>query len=244
MFGATVPVLAIEPPTSRGALPRAAAKQPPYPFRALNAADSVRLYRSVNPGCAIPVGGRSFSPAELEELGRALHDVAPMLRCPNHPARYVARIDVGLETDDHGVCTGPSTALGSSMRARSFFTLTDRAKLPQVRGTTIHEVIHNALQDHDPRTCTNHPGRQSPLVAEWVKRMGWDATGSFIERPLRGEVPPTHHATKNALEDMAESIELYLTDPRALYAKSRTRYQFAANLIAQLRAMPAVADQH
>ncbi len=246
--GRTTPILALEPPTSAGAIARPAAVQPRYPFVALEPADSQRLYRSVYAECTRgteDAEGRLFSPEEIRELGRALFDVAPFLRCPNHPARYVARVDnllvetmVVLDSDDWPC--GVSGNAGESPRNRSFIALGDRAATPGFHKTTVHEVIHAALQSHDPRTCGNYPDHQSPLLLEWAKKMGWNDKLDAIERPLPGETPASDYGHRNAFEDMAEAFEMYFTDPVGLMAKSPTRFRFCHELVLELKRLGEV----
>ena len=248
VLGKTTPILALEPPTSFGATPRVASRQPRFPFAGLAPSDSERLYRSVYPQCTRgteTAEGRLFSPAEIEALGRAMFDVAPLLRCPNHPARFVARLDTLLTEsmvvlDDTDWPCGASGNAGESPANRSFFALSDRAATPGVHATSVHELVHQLLQSHDPRTCENYPDHRSPLLLEWARRMGWDAKLETIERPLPGEDTPTEYGKRSAFEDMAESFEKYFTDPIALLAASPTRFRFCDELVAELRRMGEV----
>ncbi len=108
----------------------------------------------------------------------------------------------------------------------------------------VHELTHSLQYQIVPPVCEIWPcagaAYTNPLVIEWLKRTGWSPDGICI--PFLGcpgvtlKLPPdlpTEYAkrAKNPLEDMAESVALYVIDPRKLLEISPRRYNFVRDKI-------------
>jgi len=110
-------------------------------------------------------------------------------------------------------------------------------------GILVHELTH-AFQQYGaiPPTHRKLPNGAytNPVVIAWLKETGWSPDGicvPFLGCPgARLELPPdlpTEYArkTRNPLEDMAESVRLYVTDPARLIEVSPRRYNFVKEKI-------------
>lgn len=110
-------------------------------------------------------------------------------------------------------------------------------------GMIVHELTH-AFQQYGaiPRIFYKKPGGAytNPIVIDWLRQTGWNLDGICV--PVLGcpganlELPPdlpTEYAvkTRNPLEDMAESVRLYVTDPDRLIEISPRRYNFVKERI-------------
>lgn len=108
----------------------------------------------------------------------------------------------------------------------------------------VHELTHSFQYTNVPPPCEIWPctgaAYAKPEVIDWLKKTGWSPDGICI--PFLGctgatiEVPPdlpTEYAkkTKNPLEDMAESVALYVTNPKQLLEISPRRYNFVKDKI-------------
>ena len=119
------------------------------------------------------------------------------------------------------------------------------------KSTIIHELTH-ALQMNN--FGVYHNAYQSPLVQNFVYATNKDASANSANAGLQlgwnygvapgGNPPPqwtlytnppdkapTNYATTNPLEDMADSVRLYVLDPEKLKQSSTFRYEFVRDQI-------------
>ncbi len=142
---------------------------------------------------------------------------------------------------------------GSSATIRIF----DRATRPsdfqddptgdkEFKATILHEMIH-AMRYHKNQNSIYANANDSPLVQNYmdatrpntaieagINHNGWAWYGKQLGWRLYGapgNEPPTNYAKTNPMEDMSESVMMYVYDPQKLQVSSMARYNFIRDQI-------------
>ncbi len=135
-------------------------------------------------------------------------------------------------------CTGASSTIrifDSATEARLFPDDPDK----EFKATILHEIIH-AYQWHKDKNSTYTKVFESPLVKDYIEatrpRQGLDTPPNgwnYSEPPPdwvlwtdESHSPPTEYGKISPIEDMSESVKMYVYDPKKLLDSSEARYYF------------------
>ncbi len=146
-------------------------------------------------------------------------------------------------------CTGSSGTIRIFDKALAPFDFTDDPDgYKQFKGTILHELIH-ALQYKKDGYSIYKNAYFSPLVQNYmdatrpitdINDPGFEGTNGwqFGKHPpgapaqrwklfgIPDNIPPTDYGNSNPLEDMSESVMLYMYEPQKLKGTSMQRYNF------------------
>lgn len=86
-------------------------------------------------------------------------------------------------------------------------------------GIVVHEMTH----------CFQFNGNY-PVANAWANQF-WTARNSYNGQWQPVSAPPTDYGRTNPLEDMAESVKLYVTSASSLKYKDAARYEFVKNYV-------------
>ena len=148
------------------------------------------------------------------------------------------------ETKNGQVLKTQSGIFGGYLSFEGKITICDRwfkEKGKTLEELLTHEMTH-AFQQDGAMTVPRLPSGPytNPIVISWLKETGWSPDGICL--PVIGcpgttiGVPPDlpsdyARETKNPLEDMTESVRLYVTNPEELLSISPRRYNFVRDNI-------------
>ena len=175
------------------------------------------------------IKSKQFTDAEKKMIDEVQGKYATLMTCKNQPLKRFGRTDKGI-TD----CKVESSTMGECFDDSGTLVIMDNAYSPvdfkdentQFKGTVAHEMSHIIMNRFDPRTCKTYDSPDdNPLMKEYRKATGWDATGSTLTETAKDHAPSEYGKT-NSQEDMAESSMLYLYNPDELEKKSPARYAF------------------
>jgi hypothetical protein len=148
-------------------------------------------------------------------------------------------------------CSGSSAVIRIFDYATSPYDFTDDPNGDkQFKASILHEMIH-AYQFRQDQYSTYSDAHESPLAKNYMDATrpntaietgidggrignGWGYYGlgmgwRICDAP--GNLPPTDYGTTDPLEDMSESVMMYVYDPQKLQASSMARYNFIRDQI-------------
>jgi hypothetical protein len=194
------------------------------------------IYKTCPDDVKDDIKSKVFSEEEQADVNEVLDKMSALMACKNQPVKQIGRTDKAISKGKGG-CESETSTYGEWFADRGTLILTDAADEPldfsdartQFKGTLAHELTHGLTNGFDPRTCTVYDNfRDNPLMQEWGKAAGWDATLTNLADPSKA---PTDYAKKNAKEDLSETIMMYMYSPDELKKKSPERYEFAKKLL-------------
>ena len=161
-----------------------------------------------------------FTPEQQRAIRTGLAALRPLLRCGNQRLASFVRVD-----DVNKLPSLPIRA-GAVSLPSGVIIFDQPITGPYFLRTVIHELAHQLLQTHDPFACADFSDDDgNPLVRRWKEIFeGNDLNGILEPRP-------SAYAERNALEDMAVSLETYMFERASL---SKTRRAFFDDLFTQL----------
>jgi len=109
------------------------------------------------------------------------------------------------------------------------------------KATILHEITHALQYYKDDKDIYQNPYTNS-LLTDYIAvsetpglRDGWDwdaKSRKWILYHVNGsELPPTNYGMTNPLEDMSESVKMYVYDPKKLLSSSPQRYTYIRDKI-------------
>jgi hypothetical protein len=195
-------------------------------------------YRACPDNVKSEIHSKRFSEDEKNDTQEVLDRMKPLMGCENQPVKQIGRSDKAI-TKGSGGCRAETSTMGEWFPDLGALVLTDAASNPvdfndpraQYKGTLAHELTHGLTNGFDPRSCKAYDNwRDNPLMQEWGKAVGWDATLTSLPDDSKA---PTDYAKTNAKEDLSESVMLYLYDPDRLKKKSPERHAFIHKLFGE-----------
>jgi hypothetical protein len=183
------------------------------------------------------ITSKDFTDSEKKGIQEVLDKYKPLMKCDNTPVKQIGRTNKGITKN--GGCVAETTTMGEWFDDSGTLVLTDAASDPtdfkdkdqQFKGTAAHELAHGLLNKFDPRTCKTYDDENdNPVMKEFRKSTGWDATGTTLT-PTDTDKAPTDYAKTNSQEDLSESMMLYMYDPEKLKKESPARYEFCKTML-------------
>lgn len=214
--------------------------QPPAPAPTIAfAADGAKYvteassYKDCPEAVKSDIKSKEFTEDEKKQINEVIKKYDKLMKCKDIPLKRFGRTDKGI-TD----CKSENTTMGECFSESGSLILMDNStslvdfadKETQFKGTAAHEMAHIMLNKFDPRTCTSYASNgDNPLIQEWRKATGWDASGTNLTE-TDSDKAPSEYAKTNSQEDMSESAMFYLYDPERLKKASPERYNFMKSL--------------
>ena len=195
----------------------------------------------------------SWTDEELGLMNDVLKELPPDLIKSMKIKRFIRNI-VSIDEDgnqnprrngEYSICGDSPECDGSEASIRIF----DNALVPtaenpdpatKFKGTILHELIH-ALQYNNTRDNPMN-AYSTPLLYNFVDAVttpnagGWDAGWEYKQVPgappppkwhlTSSQQPPTNYGKTNPMEDMCESVRMYMYDSQKLKDSSPLRYAF------------------
>jgi hypothetical protein len=205
-------------------------------------------------GLSVEMGDKAWTDHEIQLLHEVLNQLPPALRSKlalQHIVRYTSAWDKktgelaptvfgDFSSEDQGLCAGcarsPQTIRIYDQATKPYDFGNDTGDI-EFKATILHEMIH-ALQSYkNDQDTYDNPSGENPLVQDYINISvsgwnGWFLSGNtWVYSPVAGNDPPTNYGMTSPLEDMSESVMMYVYDPQKLQNSSPQRYNYIRDKI-------------
>jgi hypothetical protein len=194
-------------------------------------------------GISAEMGDKVWSEHELEMLKEVIGQLPPNLL---NKLSLKTILRYSADKDNNGKVD--PNVFGDYSSTSQTIRIYDRAKKPadfsndtgdlEFKATILHEMIHALQFFQDDHTNYDQPTGQNPLVRDFINLSGsgsdgwsYSYTGGWIYQPVNGNNPPTTYGMSHPLEDMTESVMMYVYDPQKLQNSSPQRYNYIRDKI-------------
>jgi hypothetical protein len=193
-------------------------------------------------GISAEMGDKIWSDHELQLLNEVLTQFPPDLLnklALKSILRFSAYTDDGKsDPNTFGVYSLSSGTIRIFDRAKKPFDFSNDNGDTEFKATILHEMTHALQYYKDDQSKYNNPAGQNPLVRDYINisgagQDGWtySYTGGWTYQPVNGNDPPTNYGMTNPLEDMSESVMMYVYEPQKLQNSSPQRYTYIRDRI-------------
>jgi hypothetical protein len=200
-------------------------------------------------GLSVEQGDKAWTEHELQMLHEVLDQLPPGLRnklALEHIARYTGKLNIKTGTlkdnvmgdyspADQADCptcarTGHTIRIFDPAAKSSYFQ--DPSGDTDFKATILHEMIHALQYYKDDQGIYKNPDTDNPLMKTYVVVSGKGSDGwtyknkQWVYLDVSGNNPPTDYGKTNPMEDMSESVKMYVYDPKLLQTSSPDRYTY------------------
>ncbi len=204
-------------------------------------------------GISVEMGDKAWSDHELQLINEVLGELPPGLLGKlslQSIVRYTSKWDKNGKLND-GVMGDYSpvdqrecpTCARSPQTIRIFDSATQMYEFSDATGDTtfkatiLHEITHALQYYKNDQDIYANPNSENPLVQGYVdvSGTGFDGwayyNGKWNYQSVTGNNPPTNYGMTNPMEDMSESVKMYVYNPQLLQTSSPQRYTYIRDKI-------------
>jgi len=194
-------------------------------------------------GISVEMGDKVWSEHEIQLMNEVLSQLPTDLLnkvAVKRIIRYSSRSDNGnLKPNVMGDYTNKEQTIRifDSATQPSYFP-NDATGDTDFKATILHEITHALQYYKENQINYDKPAGQNPLLRDFINVSGtgsdgwtYTYTGGWNYQPVNGNNPPTNYGTTNPLEDMSESVKMYVYDPQLLRSSSFNRYVYIRDKI-------------
>ena len=205
-------------------------------------------------GISIEMGDKAFSEHQLQLINKVWNNLPPIMRdqvALQHIVRYTSAWDINTGNNKPNVMGDYSAwdqrdcpdCARTANTIRIFDTATQSSYFSDATGDTdfeatiLHEITHAFQSYKSDQDIYTYPS-DNPLVQDFITDSktpgirdgwGWDATKrkwTFYQPPGSTSKPPTNYGYTNPMEDLCESVKMYVYNPQLLQNSSPQRYTY------------------